>query len=445
MSWKSNIQTSFETHSHLALKNCPAGLEVSFYLEGEASDFVRFSKSKVRQSTAVEQAKVTLTLQSDKKLTRIAFPMTGQMEEDRKRFLYYFGKAQSELPQLPDNPFRLNLASSGSTSKNQEAQTPTADFIISQVQKDTTQDDFVGYMASGPLLRGIINSKGTQHWYSTDIYFVDYSLFEDKNAVTANVAGSDWNQKSWEQSLSDSRGFLHQMRKPRKKLDRGEYRTYLAPGAVAELLSTACWGGFSQGAFRQGQSGLRLLHEGTEKFSNLVTLTDNYDLGLCQPFNSTGELVPQRLTLVEQGQNKNLITSSKSAAEYKVASTGADDYEMPLSLEMAPGTLSRQDVFKKIGTGLYLSNLHYVNWSDPKTARMTGMTRYACFWVENGDIVGPLHDMRFDVSLYDVFGKQLVELTNFQETMVNNLTYESRGLGGKKLPGALIDGFKLTL
>ena len=176
-----------------------------------------------------------------------------------------------------------------------------------------------------------------------------------------------------------------------------------------------------------------------------MTAVDNFELGLHQPFNSLGEMVPTKLSLIQSGKGQKLIVSAKSANEYKVESTGGDESESPKSLEILPGHLKREDLFKEIGTGLFLSNLHYVNWSDPKTARMTGMTRYACFWIENGDIVAPLQDMRFDVSLYDILGSGLVELTDFQETLVNNLTYESRGLGGKKLPGALINGFKLTL
>lgn len=445
MSWKLKVQESFEKNAKLALTTLPANMQASYSLEAEASDFVRFSKSKVRQATNVEQASVTLTLQGDQKLTRISFPLTSDLSEDRKRFLLQTGRALNELKALPVNPYPVIMAANAISHTDQSGKYPTAEFIIEEVMQKTAGDDFVGYLASGPMMRAVINSKGTEHWYASDVYFVDYSLFEEKNAVTANVAGSSWNQAAWDQSLSDSRSFLHQMRKPRKKLPRGEYRTYLAPGAVQELLSTACWGGFSQSAFKQGQSGLRLFFNGEKSLSRQLTLLDNYALGLAEPFNSTGEGIPSQLMIIENGLPKNLVTSSKSASEYQVPSTGADDYESPRSLEVKPGTLKHDDIFKKLGTGLYLSNLHYVNWSDPKTARMTGMTRFACFWVENGDIAGPLEDMRFDVSLYDVFGSQLVELTDFQEIMVNNLTYGSRGLGGKKLPGALIDGFKLTL
>ena len=445
MSWQNKIQDSFEKNTSEILQTLKSEFQLSFYLEAEASEFVRFSKSKVRQATSVDQAKVTLTLQSPTKISRMSFPMTSNQDEDRKRFQVYFGKAKQELEQLPENPFPVSFPATGTSHKKFEAQIPTAEFIIDKIKSDTQNDDFVGYLASGPMIRAIKNSSGTNHWYSTDIYFVDYSLFEGKNAVTATVAGSNWNEQEWQQSLNDSRTFLHQMRKTKKTLPKGDYKAYLAPSALAELISTACWGGFSHAAYKQGQSGLRLLFDGAQKFSQKFTAHDNFDLGLHQPFNSLGEMVPTKLCLIQDGIGQNLLVSSKSAKEYKVESTGSDESESPKSLEILPGHLKREDLFKQIGTGLFLSNLHYVNWSDPKTARMTGMTRYACFWVENGDIVAPLQDMRFDVSLYEIFGTGLVELTDFQETLVNNLTYESRGLGGKKLPGALIDGFKLTL
>lgn len=445
MNWKSNLQTSFEKNTDLILQQLNADTEVSFYLEAELSEFVRFSKGQVRQSTAVDQSEVKLTIKTPTKTNKISFPMTGLVDEDRKRFLLYFGKVQKELAMLPDNPYPETFASSGQSVTNKEGSTPTTEFIIDKVKTDAAHDDFVGYMASGPIVRAVKNSKGTNHWYSTDIYFVDYSLFEGKNAVTSNVAGSQWDEKAWQDSLSESRTFLHQMRKPKKVLPRGDYKTYLSPSALGELISTANWGGFSQYAFQMGLCPLKNLFNGTKKLSPLISLKEDYKLGLCQPFSPNGELAESSISIINRGVGERLLTSSKSAAEYKVASTGSNEHETTQTLEVMPGDLKRQNIFRELGTGLYLSNLHYVNWSDLQSARMTGMTRFACFWVENGDIVAPLQDMRFDVSLYNVLGSQLVALTDFQETSVNNLTYMKRGVGGMKLPGAMIDGFRLTL
>jgi predicted Zn-dependent protease len=86
-----------------------------------------------------------------------------------------------------------------------------------------------------------------------------------------------------------------------------------------------------------------------------------------------------------------------------------------------------------------------LNWSDPVSARVTGMTRYACFWVENGEIVGPIKDMRWDESLYEALGSKLVALTTHTAIDPAVDTYFQRALGGSRTPGALIENFTFTL
>ena len=73
------------------------------------------------------------------------------------------------------------------------------------------------------------------------------------------------------------------------------------------------------------------------------------------------------------------------------------------------------------------------------------MTRFACFWVENSEIVGPIQDLRFDDSLFNLFGDQLLGLTSERETMTSTSTYSRRQSGGLKVPGALLNQFNFTL
>src|SRR5207253_10288838 len=96
-------------------------------------------------------------------------------------------------------------------------------------------------------------------------------------------------------------------------------------------------------------------------------------------------------------------------------------------------------------TGLYLSTLQYMNNSNRPTAHITGMIRYACFCVENDEIVAPIADLRFDESLFECFGENLLAVTDFQEVDPAVGTYDSRAFGGKKIPGMLIKDFKFTL
>jgi predicted Zn-dependent protease len=73
------------------------------------------------------------------------------------------------------------------------------------------------------------------------------------------------------------------------------------------------------------------------------------------------------------------------------------------------------------------------------------MTRYACFWVENGELVAPIENLRFDDSIYDFFGENLEALTDFRSFIPSTGTYGKRSLGGILASGMLVKDFTFTL
>jgi len=78
-------------------------------------------------------------------------------------------------------------------------------------------------------------------------------------------------------------------------------------------------------------------------------------------------------------------------------------------------------------------------------ARITGMTRFATFWVENGEAVAPVNVMRFDDTLYRILGEQLSGLTAVREFIPDSSTYRSRTAGSMRVPGAIVNELRLTL
>jgi len=102
-------------------------------------------------------------------------------------------------------------------------------------------------------------------------------------------------------------------------------------------------------------------------------------------------------------------------------------------------------VLRTLGTGIYLSNLHYLNYSDRLSCRMTGMTRFACFAVENGELVAPIGVMRFDDSFLRMFGPGLIALTANAEVFPDTQTYGARSLASVTAPGAIVEGLRFTL
>ena len=108
-------------------------------------------------------------------------------------------------------------------------------------------------------------------------------------------------------------------------------------------------------------------------------------------------------------------------------------------------TFSEREAIARLGTGLYLSNLHYLNWSDRPKGRITGMTRYACFWVENGELKAPIENLRWDDTLFRLFGSEMEATTDALSTFPRSSTYGMRSVGSDRSPGMLLSSMNFTL
>lgn len=439
------IKKTFNEVAEHLLQKLESGEDANLNLHAEETTFIRFNNSKVRQNTHVEQSTLRLLLQKNGRTASLSFSITGQTEEDKKRADFYLAQARQECALLPEDPYQVALQNNGTSDVTVVGHLLSENELFQALIEPAQGCDLAGLYCAGALISANRNSKGQSHWFANESFFMDYSLYLGEKAVKDVYAGTTWQQADFIAHLTQSKNQLALMNRPKKVLTPGAYRVYLAPGAVAELASMFYWGALGFNGYKQGTSALMKLADKEKSLSELFSLQENYKIGLTHQFNSLGELAPEILPLITRGQLTNFLTSTRSAKEYSVSGNAADPSETPRALEILPGSLKKENILKELETGLYLSNLHYLNWSDRMNARITGMTRYACFWVEKGEIVAPIADMRFDESLFDCLGKNLVAVTDFQEVNPQVSTYESRSFGGQKIPGMLIKDFKFTL
>lgn len=419
--------------------------DLSLNLHSEESDFVRFNHSKVRQNTTVKQHEITVQYQKNQRSYKLKFNLTLNLDTDLKKIKTIIEQLRKDLPHTDASPQFVPMVNNGSSETFKKAERPTTAEIISIIGSTFSDADLAGLWCSGPLRQASINSKGQFHYFETDYFFFDYSIYDGPRAAKSFYAEDNWNLKNFEGIAQQAKNTLALLKKPSFKIDPGQYKTYLGPMAVAEILSLFNWRALSQSSYKQGFAPLKKLVEKETLLSPKFTLIDNLNLGYSTPFNSLGEIGPKELMLIKNGQLENFLTSTATATEYKLESNFADPSEGMRSPEIRAGTLKEAEALKILGTGLYLSNLHYINWSDVQTARITGMTRFACFWVENGEIQGPIQDMRFDDSLFNLFGKNLIDLTENQQVYTDTATYLKRSLGAVKVPGMLLQGMNFTL
>jgi len=428
------------------LNNLQNDEQMKLSIDGENSQFVRFSKSKVRQAGLVDDASLNISLINGGRTCNSSFTLTGNYDLDIRAAFNELELMRAEIVTLPVDQFVVLPTNTGSSRDDLKGDLLNPDDAVSALSPAMKGVDLAGIWASGRIFTGNANSAGQNHWFATDTFSLDYSLITpDERMVKGTFAGSHWKQSEYEKNMASSITKLRMMEKPGKKIAPGKYRAYIAPAGVADIVGMFSWGGVGEASIRQGDSSLCRMRQNNVKMSPCFTLSEDFTSGMVPRFNYNGELAPNKLDLILSGNLHNTLISSRTAKEYGVKSNFASENESMRSPVLATGDLSEDNIIKNLDKGIYLSNLHYLNWSDRPGGRITGMTRYACFWVENGNVVAPIENMRFDDSIYNFFGDNLESVTNKAHYHPTVETYEGRELGGVTCPGILLNSFELTL
>jgi len=426
-----------------------AGETYTATFSAEASDFVRMNRGKVRQPGSVVQRYLDIDLIRGLRHATHLVSLSGDLAVDRATIAAAVAATRAALPDVADDPHLLIATDVNATREVRGAPLPAAETIIDAVLDAAGGADLVGLYAGGPVYRGFANSLGQRNWHEATAFNLQWSLYHrtDK-AVKSAYSGLAWNAAAFAAKMDEARLELAHMARPSKKLAPGKYRVYLTPAAMEEIASMMCWGGFSARALATKQSSLTKMEgSGSDaiRLDPRVTIAEATVDGIAPAFQGDGFVRPSRVPLIDAGRLTGSLVSPRTEREFGLTANGANGWESPESLAMAGGDLASKDALKALGTGLFVGNLHYLNYSDRPACRLTGMTRFATFWVEGGDIVAPIDVLRFDDTLFRMLGPNLEALTAETELLLASDTYGARQLSSMRVPGALLSEMTFTL
>jgi predicted Zn-dependent protease len=349
----------------------------------------------------------------------------------------------------PEDPHLLISTEATSSTRVDEAGVTDVSDVLASVQQESMRQppvDLVGIYAGGDVHRGFGSSYGHRHWLTSRSSQIDWCLVQDADkAVKCSWAGPQWDAEAFASRMSTARKQLDVLSRPAHRVSPGAYRAFLTPAALGEIIDLVSWGDFGARSHRSGASVLSRLAAGTAELDPRVSISEHTAGGLAPAFQEDGFVRPSEVKLVEAGKHAGMLVSPRSAREFDLQPNGASSSEMPQSLAMAGGALEEDDILHTLGTGVWVSNLWYLNHSDRNAARITGMTRFATFWVEGGQIVAPLSVMRFDDSLYALLGSKVEALTRRVDLLPSTSTYGERSISSVRVPGALLRDLTFTL
>ncbi|WP_410813350.1 TldD/PmbA family protein [Micromonospora sp. 067-2] len=192
-------------------------------------------------------------------------------------------------------------------------------------------------------------------------------------------------------------------------LPDGRYTVVLGPEAVGELIGFLEAFGFS-GELAAAGVGLVATSGGQRVAAPLVTVADDASAptGLPLPFDVEGT-VKRRVPLLEAGVVGEAVTDLARARALGTTSTGhahvaREEVPAPVAanLLMSPGSASEQELVAGVERGLYVQRFWYTRLVDRVAGTITGVSRDACFLIEDGRLARPVAGARFTHSVLDL-------------------------------------------
>ncbi len=314
--------------------------------------------------------------------------------------------------------------------------------LLNEIKRDAATKGFriFGTFITNYVEHAVINSSGVFKTSVTSPFLLDVKAVKDDNDVTVieNTGGSDYgafSEKDFRASLSAK---MDNAGKELIDMEPGRYEVVLSPSATAEfmgyLLALANGGTLdSNNSFFEGKVGQKL-------FPETLTVTDDpLNPRLVRtPYNDEGRLLG-KLPVIERGVFRNFFIDNYYGNKLKMDKNGNSGS----NIVIGKGKIPLSDMIKGIKKGLFISNLHYMNFINPKETSVTGLTRDGTFLIENGEIKNVVNNLRFTVKIEEVF-RNAVEFEDREHVLARSGNYGEFGINTALAPHIKVKDFNIT-
>jgi predicted Zn-dependent protease len=421
------------------------GYTFEFVIEDWTTDFLRFYRNQTNYNITKNEITMTATVERDKR--KYTFVLSNPSPDTLAAALDDACGITDKLP--PDEDFvsfedNRDIYKYDSIADSRDAM-PLSDKVelLREMAGSLGDNDYklYGSFITLRVFRHILNSHiPVKHFYQSPV-MLDVKAVSDKtmSTVIESFGGNDFTLFDRDEFTARLRNKIGYSLLPVKDTEPGGYDVILSPHAVAQLLEFLIMGAYAQNldngtSFFEGKTGQKTLSD------KLTAASDPHHQELINfPYHREGS-VTGRLAIVEKGVFKSFITDhyySKKLNIPKNCSVGTN------ALTIEPGAKSLAELTGMVKRGIYISNIHYMNFINEKETSVTGLTRDGTFLIEDGKIANTAPNLRYTVKLSDVF-TNIIELENRRYTIPQSQNYDNFQLYSSAVPHILTAGFKIS-
>ena len=388
------------------LNMCKAdAVEVRF--SGGERSATRFANSSITANLIEHDQEVTITVRYGQKSANAT---THQTDDDSlKRTI---DAVQALARRKPENPELMPLIKPPQSYVEIDAALPSAVNFgpaerAKMVKTCTDICEKRGVLAAGFIPKfDWVDASANSEGLFTYFHYADASFI--LTCRTPDQTGSGWAGTTGVKDIANINAEMLtnvaaekalKSAKP-KAIEPGNYTVILEPRPAARYLSLMLGSLNARGA-EEGRSFMSGKQRGETRLGEKV-FGDNFTLRseignpiLRQSPVGQDGLAAKPVTWVEKGVVKNLFYDRFWAGRQKKEPTATTP---GMSLVMEGGTMTMEEMIKTTKRGLLVSFFWYIRPVDNQTLLNTGMTRDGLFLIENGEIVAPVQNFRWNES-----------------------------------------------
>jgi PmbA protein len=418
---------------------------------GEEEQLTRFASSHIHQNMAKEDLEFRVRVVLGKK---IGVASTNDLSDESLERVVQSATTAAEYQQ--ENPHFVSLPepqpippvdgfveATASCTPRKRAEAARSICLPSREQGLNAS----GAFATRSYEYAVGNSLGILACYPTTLADLRTVIMGDTGSGYAAACSLDADEID---SESVGREAIDKALRSRNPVDvpPGEYTVILEEYAVGGLLAYLAYLGFGAQACQEGRSFMagKLGQEVTGE--NITIWDDGLDPGnLPMPFDFEG--VPkQPVKLITRGKATGFVYDTYTAGkEEGKRSTGhalpAPNSMGPFTwnLSMETGGSTKEEMLASTSKGLWVTRVHYVRPVHPLKTIVTGMTRDGTFLIEDGEIAGPVKNLRFTQSILEALS-EAEQIGG--ETKLTREAFLENFIGGIRVPALKIGRFAFT-
>ena len=393
-----------------AAAGCPAEVSVRF----TDASLTRFANNEIHQNVAERSAAVSVRVGVGR---RWGTASTNDLSDGGVQKAV---AQASEIAQaLPDSDRYLPLLAPATTPSVGSYDIDTAEYgpmqRAAEVRTIIGKAAGAGLTAAGAFRTGahgtaVANSEGLFVYHAGTTADLMAVVMDDDASGHAGQLSTRVGDIDAEAVADEAAAKAIAGRAPRS-LPPGDYEVVLEEFAVSDMLDFLGYVGFGGLAVEEGRSFMSGRLGEAVMGLNVSIWDDPLDpAGIPRPFDAEG--APARRTdLVRDGAAASPVHDRFTAAKAGTETTGhalPAHYSMgplPRNMFLAPGGASRGDLVTSVRRGLLITRFWYTRVVHPLTVHMTGMTRDGVFLIEDGEVAGPVRDLRFTESYLEALNR----------------------------------------